>query len=141
MMDERLAAYVYEFNVRKDYYACHEYLESLWLDSGRPELMKGLIQAAVCLYHLYNGNVRGAWRMWTRGRPRLMAAEDKALGLDVARLVADLDRTFERIPPAWRRDMVQPQQVAQLGLPPVTIRVLDPELSAAASKSPSLPSE
>lgn len=65
-MDERLLSYLYYFNCKSDYYECHEHGEALWLDSGRPVVLKGLIQAAVCLYHLYNGNVKGGYTMWLR---------------------------------------------------------------------------
>ncbi|WP_245577964.1 DUF309 domain-containing protein [Alicyclobacillus herbarius] len=126
-MEPRLEAYVYDFNVRKDYFACHEHLESLWLDSGRPEVMKGLIQAAVCLYHLESGNIRGAMRMWTRGRPRLVQAAPDALGLDIRQLVADLDGVFARIPDSWRSKVVDATQVESLGLPQVRLRVLRPK--------------
>ncbi|MCL6627297.1 MAG: DUF309 domain-containing protein [Alicyclobacillus shizuokensis] len=133
-MDQRLGDFVYDFNERRDYFACHEHLESLWLDSGRPEVLKGLIQAAVCLYHLESGNVRGAIRMWSRGRPRLEAAGPTACGLDIERLARDVCRTFAQVPEKWRTKTLPPSQVQTLHLPPVRLRILDPELEAYVNR-------
>ncbi|WP_067930880.1 DUF309 domain-containing protein [Alicyclobacillus kakegawensis] len=133
-MDPRLGDFVYDFNERRDYFACHEHLESLWLDSGRPEVLKGLIQAAVCLYHLESGNVRGAIRMWSRARPRLEAAGPTACGLDIEGLVRDLRRTFAQVPEAWRTHTLPPSQARTLDLPPVRLRIVDPELETCVNR-------
>ncbi|XP_021733258.1 uncharacterized protein LOC110700064 [Chenopodium quinoa] len=49
------------FNGR-EYYACHDLLESLWFDSYDPlrTLLHALLQCAVAFYHLFNQNHKGA---------------------------------------------------------------------------------
>ncbi|XP_010678215.2 uncharacterized protein LOC104893775 isoform X2 [Beta vulgaris subsp. vulgaris] len=49
------------FNER-EYYACHDLLESLWFDSYDPRrtLFHALLQCAVGFYHLFNQNHKGA---------------------------------------------------------------------------------
>lgn len=128
-LDERLLAYLYCFNVTKNYYDCHEYLESLWLDSGREAVQQGLIQAAVCLYHLYNGNIRGATRMWDRGRPRLIAVGKSWQGIDIHDLVAQMDAVFTRLPVAWSTQTMPPAAVEALQLPSVIIQFTDSTLT------------
>ncbi len=127
-MDNRLLAYLHCFNHTQDYFACHEYLESLSLDSGRPAVQQGMIQAAVCLYHLYNGNIRGALRMWSRGRPRLAAAGPVWEGILIADLIQQMDAVLAAIPKAWTTQTVSPKAVASLELPTVIIHVTDKEL-------------
>ncbi|CAM8962339.1 unnamed protein product [Rhodiola kirilowii] len=49
------------FNAR-DYYRCHDVLETLWNDSEDPArtLYHGILQCAVGLHHLFNQNHKGA---------------------------------------------------------------------------------
>jgi hypothetical protein len=124
-MDHRLISYLYFFNVKQDYYECHEYLESLWLDSGRPVVLKGLIQAAVCLYHLHNGNVKGGWNMWQRARRYIADALPVYEGMDLEQLTRDIDEVFSRVPSDWYDKIVPEAAVKQLGLPTVCIRIVD----------------
>ncbi|MCL6593765.1 MAG: DUF309 domain-containing protein [Alicyclobacillus sp.] len=124
-MDPRLLSYVYCFNVTRDYFACHEYGEWLWLESGRPLVLKGLIQAAVCLYHLYNGNLRGGWRMWQRARAYLATAGPVYEGLDLEQLRRDMDDVWAHVPPALRSGAVAPDEVTRWQLPRVCVRVIN----------------
>lgn len=126
-MEPRLLSFLYAFNVQKDYFECHEYGESLWLDSGRPVVLKGLIQAAVCLYHLYNGNVRGGWRMWQAGRQYLMDAGSIYEGIDMENLRQQIDKVFQHVPAEWRFETKSPQQVQALNLPQVKIQGTQPD--------------
>ena len=127
-MDERLIAYVYFFNNKQDYFECHEYGESLWLDTGHPVVLKGLIQAAVCLYHLENGNARGATSMWFRARNYLEPYYPIYEGIDICQLVRDLDHHFKQVPKEWYDKQVPADVVASLHLAPVLLRVTDPVL-------------
>jgi hypothetical protein len=124
-MDHRLISYLYFFNVKQDYYECHEYLESLWLDSGRPVVLKGLIQAAVCLYHLHNGNVKGGWSMWQRARGYIADELPAYQGIDLEQLTRDIDEVFSRVPSDWYDKIVPEAAIEQLGLPTVRIRIVD----------------
>jgi len=128
-MDERLVAYVYFFNVQRDYYECHEVGESLWLDTGRPVVLKGLIQAAVCLYHLQNGNVRGGTAMWSRARSYLQPALPIYEGIDLAQLTQDIGAVFARVPIDWIDRIVTPDLIAALDLPVASVCVVDDSLA------------
>jgi len=114
--------------VTQDFFECHEYLESLWLDTGRPEILQGLIQSAVCLYHLGNGNVRGALRMWQRARPRLISEYPDYQTVDLVDLVDSMDKMLAQIPKSIQNKTVTPKEIAKLDLPAVKIRFTDPQM-------------
>ena len=127
-MDERWLTYLYFFNVEKNYFECHEYGESLWLDTGRPEALKGMIQAAVCLYHLENGNIRGGYSMWLRARQYLQPVRPEFMGVDVNSLIDQINEVFYRVPHDWRDKVVSSKEVAELILPEVFVQIINPEL-------------
>ena len=122
-MEYRLLAYLYCFNVTGDYFECHEYGESLWLDTGRPEILKGLIQAAVSLYHLQNGNVKGGYTMWLRSRNYMQPYLPTYEGIDIETLTADINEVFRLVPSHWYDRDVGSEAVGKLLLPTVQIRV------------------
>lgn len=131
MMDERLIAYLHYFTIEKNYYECHEYGESLWLDTGRPTVLKGLIQAAVSLYHLEGGNVKGGLPMWRRAKHYLEPQMPVYEQIDLQKLADDMDDVFSRIPQKWHDRVVSAAAVRSLQLPSVAIRVLDADLERA----------
>lgn len=88
--DERYLAFISYFNAERDYFECHEVMEELWLEEGRHPLLQGLLQAAVGLHHWYNDNYTGAVKLMEAAQAKLSAYADVALGLDLARLRADL---------------------------------------------------
>lgn len=55
------------------FYACHDTLEALWIEAPEPEktFYQGILQIAVALYHLENGNRRGAMILLGEGSNRL----------------------------------------------------------------------
>ena len=130
-MDDRLIAYLHYFTIKRDYYKCHEYGESLWLDTGRPVVLKGLIQAAVSLYHLEGGNVRGGLPMWLRAKGYLQPALPVYEHMDLRQLTVDMDDVFSRVPAAWHGRVVSADRVRALCLPEVSIRVVDPDVERA----------
>jgi len=74
------------------YHDAHEAFEELWLarEGGDSDLYKGLIQATICLHHFANGNLAGARSLY-RGHRRYLAAFQKdGRGLDIARLLTDM---------------------------------------------------
>lgn len=77
------------FNDR-DFFASHEQWEDLWRDThGRlRDFYKGLIQAAVALYHFTNGNLRGARKLYQTSRNYLRFYEPFCEGLDVTKFLA-----------------------------------------------------
>ncbi len=127
-MDERWISFIYHFNVKKDYFECHELGESLWLDTGRPIVLKGMIQAAVCLYHFENGNVKGATSMWFRARDYLTPYLPRYEGVDLERLIHDLDDYFAHIPYALYDRQLSATDLAAIKVPVVTLTIYDEEL-------------
>ncbi|WDL96233.1 DUF309 domain-containing protein [Alicyclobacillus sp. ALC3] len=128
--DDRLISYLYCFNVTQDYFTCHEYGESLWLDSGRPQLLKGLIQAAVCLYHLHSGNVRGGYRMWQRAKSYLLPHLPVYAGIDLSQLIRDIDRVYGQVPTQFYDQHVSVAEMNAMNLPDVYISIVDPDLAS-----------
>lgn len=133
-MENRLFGYLYYFNIEKDYFECHEYGESLWLDSGRPIVLKGLIQAAVCLYHLENGNVKGGWRMWQRAKTYLAPSRPIYEGINLDSLVNDIDLVFHQVPTDWYDQVLPPKRIRDLKLPTVMIHIEDPQTAVAVTQ-------
>lgn len=79
-----------EFNAG-EYYACHDTLEALWMDSIDPDkrFYQGVLQIAVACYHLHNRNWRGAVTLLGEGMGRLPYYQPVYGGIDVAKLIRD----------------------------------------------------
>ncbi len=77
-----------EFNAG-EYYACHDTLEALWMDSIDPDkkFYQGVLQIAVACYHLHNRNWRGAVTLLGEGIGRLPYYQPVYEGIDVAELI------------------------------------------------------
>jgi uncharacterized protein len=81
---------IHEFNAG-EYYACHDTLEALWMDSIDPDkrFYQGVLQIAVACYHLHNRNWRGAVTLLGEGVGRLPYYQPVYAGIDVAKLIED----------------------------------------------------
>lgn len=81
---------VEEFN-NQEYYACHDTLEALWMESTEPEktFYQGVLQIAVALYHLNNHNWRGAAILLGEGINRLRYYQPIYADIDVEKLVEE----------------------------------------------------
>jgi uncharacterized protein len=77
-----------EFNAG-EYYACHDTLEALWMDSIDPDkkFYQGVLQIAVACYHLHNRNWRGAVTLLGEGIGRLPYYQPVYAGIDVTELI------------------------------------------------------
>ena len=80
-----------------DYFESHEVWEALWIgETGQSrQFFKGLIQAAVALYHLENGNETGSRKLLESSAGYLQAYRPHYFGLDVDRFLGDVRRCFE----------------------------------------------
>lgn len=82
-----------QFN-RRDYFECHETLETLW--NAEPgvirTLYKGILQVGVGCYHLLRGNYRGATIKLQTGADYLEPYAPHCLGVEVDTLIADARR-------------------------------------------------
>lgn len=83
-----LAAGLTLFN-QGDYYDCHDVLEALWMEADPTDkpFYQGILQIAVGLYHLANGNWRGASILLGEGVNRLRPFEPSYGGVAVADVV------------------------------------------------------
>ena len=113
-----------EFNNR-EFYACHDTLEALWMEAGEPEkrFYQGILQISVALYHLGNLNWRGAVILLGEGISRLSYYQPNYAGIAVEDLLqqsvkllnalqqAGLERVSEFLP------LLNGEEVAELQLP------------------------
>jgi hypothetical protein len=87
---------VEHFN-RGEYFESHEVWEELWLgETGEDrQFCKGLIQAAVALYHLENGNAVGSRKLVESSAAYLQSYRPQHRGLDVDEFLRCVRRCFE----------------------------------------------
>ena len=97
MVDERFKRGIHLFN-EEEFFECHEVIEDLWLATSDEykNLYKGVIQAAVALYHLGRGNMKGARKLYGTSNKYLRKYLPSALGLNVEKLLADMKICFEQ---------------------------------------------
>lgn len=104
---------------RRDYFESHEVWENLWNVERGPakKFYQGLIQAAVALHHLANGNHRGADKLLARCRWHLSPYRPKYMGLDVERFLAQMADCFAGRPEGCGcRSQACLEQVPQISL-------------------------
>lgn len=79
-----------KFN-QAEFYAQHDLLEALWVDTPGSirGLYKGILQVGVGYFQILQGNRRGAIKMLRRSAPWLASMPDVCQGVDVAQLIAD----------------------------------------------------
>ncbi|MGB0561809.1 MAG: DUF309 domain-containing protein [Spirulinaceae cyanobacterium] len=103
MPETTLKTAVAQFNAR-EFYACHDCLEAMWIESLEPNktFYQGLLQVAVGCYHLQNHNWRGAATLLGEGVRRLHGYQPDYQQVDVAQLVEQsltLLETVQQTPP------------------------------------------
>jgi hypothetical protein len=76
------------------FYAQHDLLEALWVETEGPvrDLYRAILQVGVGYYQVLQGNRRGAIKMLRRSARWLAALPPVCQGVDVARLIADSER-------------------------------------------------
>jgi uncharacterized protein len=87
-----------EFN-RHEYYACHDTLEALWMDSIDPDkkFYQGVLQIAVACHHLQNHNLKGAAILLGEGMGRLRYYQPVYAGIDVGQLIHDSHQLLQHV--------------------------------------------
>lgn len=100
-----------QFNQRQ-FYACHDTLEALWIEASEPErtFYQGILQVAVGLYHLSNHNWRGAVILIGEGLNRLRDYPEDFWGIHVDRF---LDESAVLLSGIQTAGEVQVESVAQ----------------------------
>ena len=89
---------VEEFN-RACFFEAHETLEELWRETSGPlrPFYQGLIQLAVALYHLLNGNRRGALNLLGKGLDKLVPFQPTCQSIDVDALCREAGAWLDRV--------------------------------------------
>jgi predicted metal-dependent hydrolase len=107
---------VEQFN-RAYFFEAHETLEDLWRGTSGPLRLfyQGLIQLAVALYHLSNGNRRGALNLLGKGLDKLAAYQPACQGIDVEALCCEARAWLDRVRQAGERELsVDPEQLPRI---------------------------
>lgn len=110
-MNEFLQKAIEEFN-QGEFYACHDTLEAIWMDSSDPDktFYQGILQIAVGCYHLSNHNWRGAVILLGEGIRKLREYEPEYMSIDVNLLVENsynLLINLQQIEPDNRQEFSQ----------------------------------
>jgi predicted metal-dependent hydrolase len=86
------------FNAR-EFFACHDVLEEIWSETLAADrtFYQGLIHAAVALHHFEEHNCGGARKMYFSAVRYLAPYAPVHAGLDVERLLRDMERCFEEL--------------------------------------------
>ena len=83
----------------KDFFECHEVIEDLWLETPSEDpnrdLYKGVIQAAAAIYQWEREILSGARGLHKTAVKYLKKYEPAALGLNVEKLVRELNEFFK----------------------------------------------
>ena len=108
---------------RQQFFECHEVWEDLWREADQPVKLfyKGLIQAAVSLLHLRDGNLHGARKLLAGAQRYLAPYCPRQLGLDVDAFLAALSSCFHGLPPT--QDRIDRSALGNLRFPEI---ILDP---------------
>ena len=109
---DRRFLYGLELFNQREFFACHEVLESLWLKEPEPErqLTQGLIQIAVAYYHSLKGNQRGALKLMRRGRERLKLFLPESRGLLLSEFLSAVEQDLSAIAAgAYAQDLLIPR--------------------------------
>jgi predicted metal-dependent hydrolase len=91
------------------YFEAHEVWEDLWRSARGPLRLfyQGLVQAAVGLHHLRQGNLNGAAAQLEKSLAKLEQYPERFCRIDNGKLTADLRRVLEALTPqAVHIDMV-----------------------------------
>ena len=83
------------------YFEAHEAWEDLWRESGGPLRLfyQGLVQAAVGMHHLSQGNFNGAQAQMAKSLEKLQHYPGNFCQIDNGRLIADLQSALEEMTP------------------------------------------
>jgi len=99
---------VEEFN-RQEFYACHDTLEALWMESGEPykQFYQGILQVAVGCYHLNNLNWQGAATLLGEGSRRLRDYQPVYENIDVSQLLEESLALLQAL------QQIEPDEISQ----------------------------
>lgn len=100
------------FNQRQ-FYTCHDTLEALWMEAMEPDktFYQGILQVAVALHHLSNGNWRGAVILLGEGIRRLTRYPLQYAGIELGQFLEETAHLLQVLQQAGpdRSDRLQQQ--------------------------------
>ncbi len=90
MASEAFLQGVEQFN-RREFYACHDTLEAIWMEAAESDkrFYQGILQVAVGCYHLTNHNWRGAVILLGEGVRRLSDYQPDYETVNVSQLLEE----------------------------------------------------
>ena len=102
---------VKEFN-QLDFYACHDTLEALWLESSEPDrkFYQGVLQIAVGCHHLRNDNWHGAAILLGEGVKRISEYEPIYEEIDVSKFLEDSSELLQIV------QQTKPEELGELAI-------------------------
>ena len=109
---------VKEFN-EEQFYACHDTLESLWLESREPDktFYQGILQIAVGCYHLENKNLKGAAILLGEGMRRLKDYQPSYEDVAVSELIIATHQLLKEVQMTSPEEMVERTETFKSLLP------------------------
>ena len=98
-----------EFNTQC-FFEAHDTWEELWRETSGPDRLfyQGLIQTAVGLYHMRNGNFRGARSQFGKALDKLERYLPAYHGIDTGHLVQGVRACLASVGNGGAEDVVQP---------------------------------
>jgi predicted metal-dependent hydrolase len=95
MVTDRYLLFVEYFNTGK-FMSAQTTLDEDWIEENgeRKNFLGGLIQAAVSLYHVTNGNAMGASKIWIKAKNMLTPYAPRKEGIDLEKLFKDMDELY-----------------------------------------------
>ncbi|MGK7956386.1 MAG: DUF309 domain-containing protein [Crocosphaera sp.] len=114
MVSEEFLQGIEQFNQR-DFYACHDTLEAIWIDSVESDkrFYQGILQVAVGCYHLTNHNWRGAVILLGEGVRRLRDYQPDYETVNVAQLLEESQALLKYLQHSDPDDVAQIAQTLQ----------------------------
>jgi uncharacterized protein len=82
-----------------DYFEAHELLEEAWQEEKDEirDLYRGILQIAVCYFHLLNHNYAGAHKLYARSLKWLTKWQPSCRGVRVAELLQDAENVIQTL--------------------------------------------
>lgn len=95
---DRYLLFIEYFNTAK-FMSAQTTLDEIWVkdESTNKDFLGGLIQCAVSLYHLTNGNPQGAKKIYEKARGMLDPYGTKKDGIDLEQLKTELDQLYQNL--------------------------------------------
>ncbi|MDJ0731535.1 MAG: DUF309 domain-containing protein [Crocosphaera sp.] len=109
MISEAFLQGIDQFN-RREFYACHDTLEAIWIDAAESDkrFYQGILQVAVGCYHLTNHNWRGAVILLGEGVRRLRDYQPDYETVNVSQLLEESQSLLKYL------QQIDPDNVAEV---------------------------